>query len=111
MTHRVWSQDFWKMSSRQRVDVSTKSRCNPTHELPRRLSTGRIRDYGPLFVGRSTDFRIAIPALLALVSEPLTVLAATAIVGHLGTTPLAGLAIAATVLNTLKRYRSRHGDT
>jgi putative MATE family efflux protein len=52
----------------------------------------------------STDrqiFRIAIPALFALVSEPLMVLADTAIVGHLGTTPLAGLAIAATVLNTL----------
>ena len=41
------------------------------------------------------------PALFALVSEPLMVLADTAIVGHLGTTPLAGLAIAATVLNTL----------
>jgi putative MATE family efflux protein len=46
-------------------------------------------------------FRIAIPALFALVSEPLMVLADTAIVGHLGTTPLAGLAIAATVLNTV----------
>ena len=52
----------------------------------------------------STDrqiFRIAVPALFALVSEPLMVLADTAIVGHLGTTPLAGLAIAATVLNTI----------
>jgi putative MATE family efflux protein len=46
-------------------------------------------------------FRIAIPALFALVSEPLMVLADTAIVGHLGTTPLAGLAIAATILNTV----------
>ena len=46
-------------------------------------------------------FRIAVPALFALVSEPLMVLADTAIVGHLGTTPLAGLAIAATVLNTV----------
>jgi len=52
----------------------------------------------------STDrhiFRIAVPALFALVSEPLMVLADTAIVGHLGTTPLAGLAIAATILNTV----------
>lgn len=52
----------------------------------------------------STDrqiFRIAVPALFALVSEPLMVLADTAIVGHLGTTPLAGLAIAATVLTTV----------
>jgi putative MATE family efflux protein len=46
-------------------------------------------------------FRIALPALFALVSEPLMVLADTAIVGHLGTTPLAGLAVAATILNTL----------
>ena len=46
-------------------------------------------------------FRIAVPALFALVSEPLMVLADTAIIGHLGTTPLAGLAIAATVLNTV----------
>jgi len=46
-------------------------------------------------------FAIAVPALFALVSEPLMVLADTAIVGHLGTTPLAGLAIAATVLNTV----------
>jgi putative MATE family efflux protein len=45
--------------------------------------------------------RIAVPALFALVSEPLMVLADTAIVGHLGTAPLAGLAIAATVLNTV----------
>lgn len=46
-------------------------------------------------------FRIAVPALFALISEPLMVLADTAIVGHLGTTPLAGLAIASTILNTL----------
>ena len=46
-------------------------------------------------------FRIAVPALFALISEPLMVLADTAIVGHLGTTPLAGLAVAATVLNTV----------
>ena len=46
-------------------------------------------------------FRLAVPAFAALVSEPLFLLADTAIVGHLGTTPLAGLAIAATVLQTL----------
>ena len=52
----------------------------------------------------STDrhiFSIAVPALFALISEPLMVLADTAIVGHLGITPLAGLAVAATVLNTV----------
>ena len=46
-------------------------------------------------------FRLAVPAFAALVSEPLFLLADTAIVGHLGTSPLAGLAIAATVLQTL----------
>lgn len=48
-----------------------------------------------------TLFALAVPAFFALVSEPLMLLADTAIVGHLGTTPLAGLAVAATVLNTL----------
>lgn len=43
---------------------------------------------------------IAVPAFAALVSEPLMLLADTAIVGHLGTGPLAGLAIASTVLQT-----------
>jgi len=46
-------------------------------------------------------FRIAAPALFALISEPLMILADTAIVGHLGTTPLAGLAIASTLLTAI----------
>ncbi len=41
---------------------------------------------------------LAVPALGALAIEPLYVLVDTAIVGRLGTTPLAGLAIAASVL-------------
>jgi putative MATE family efflux protein len=54
-------------------------------------------------VSRSLDrevFALAIPALGALAAEPLYVLVDTAIVGHLGTTQLASLAIAATVLST-----------
>ena len=43
---------------------------------------------------------LALPALGALAAEPLYVLVDTAIVGHLGTTQLASLAIAATVLTT-----------
>jgi putative MATE family efflux protein len=43
--------------------------------------------------------RLAVPALGTLAIEPLYVLADTAIVGHLGTAPLGGLALAATVLN------------
>ena len=45
--------------------------------------------------------RLAFPAFLALVAEPLFLLADSAIVGHLGTTPLAGLGIAGAVLSTL----------
>ncbi|WP_370616987.1 MATE family efflux transporter [Mumia sp. Pv 4-285] len=45
-------------------------------------------------------FRIAVPAFAALVSEPLMLAADTAIIGHLGTDPLAGLALASTVLQT-----------
>ena len=45
-------------------------------------------------------FKLAAPALGALAAEPLYVLVDTAIVGHLGTTQLAALAIAATVLSS-----------
>ncbi len=43
---------------------------------------------------------MAVPAFLALVAEPLYLLADSAIVGHLGTVPLAGLGVAASVLLT-----------
>jgi putative MATE family efflux protein len=42
--------------------------------------------------------RLAVPALGALIAEPLYILADTAVVGHLGTAPLAGLAIASSAL-------------
>jgi len=45
--------------------------------------------------------RLALPAVGALVAEPLFLLADSAIVGHLGTPQLAGLGIAGTVLATL----------
>ena len=44
--------------------------------------------------------RLAVPAFLALAAEPMFLLADAAIVGHLGTVPLAGLGIAAVVLQT-----------
>lgn len=43
-------------------------------------------------------FRLALPALGALVAEPLYILADTAVVGHLGTPQLGGLALASQVL-------------
>jgi putative MATE family efflux protein len=45
--------------------------------------------------------RLAVPALGALVAEPLFLLADTAMVGHLGATPLAGLGLASAVLQTI----------
>lgn len=44
--------------------------------------------------------RLALPALGALVAEPLYVLADTAVVGHLGSAQLAGVAVAGTVLTS-----------
>jgi putative MATE family efflux protein len=44
--------------------------------------------------------RLAVPAFLALIAEPLFLLADAAIVGHLGTPELAGLGIASVVLQT-----------
>jgi putative MATE family efflux protein len=58
------------------------------------LAVGRLR---------GTDreiLRLAGPAFLALVAEPLFLLADAAVVGHLGTAQLAGLGIAAVVLQT-----------
>lgn len=45
--------------------------------------------------------RLAVPAFLALVAEPLFLLSDAAVVGHLGTAPLAGLGIAGAVLQTI----------
>jgi putative MATE family efflux protein len=45
--------------------------------------------------------RLAIPAFGALIAEPLYVLTDTAVIGHLGTPQLAGLAVASSVLLTL----------
>ena len=45
--------------------------------------------------------RLAVPAFLALVAEPLFLLADAAIVGHLGTAQLAGLGVAGAVLQTI----------
>lgn len=46
-------------------------------------------------------WRLAVPAFLALIAEPLYLLADAAIVGHLGTPELAGLGVAGVVLQTV----------
>ena len=45
--------------------------------------------------------RLAVPALGALVAEPLFLIVDGAMVGHLGVAPLAGLGIASAVLHTV----------
>ncbi|MFT2817358.1 MATE family efflux transporter [Leifsonia sp. A12D58] len=45
--------------------------------------------------------RLAVPALGALIAEPLFLLADSAMIGHLGETPLAGLGLASAVLQTI----------
>ncbi len=65
-----------------------------------------VRPTGGLAPGRPREhdreiLRLAVPAFLALVAEPLFLLADSAIVGHLGTPELAALGIAAAVLATL----------
>lgn len=49
---------------------------------------------------RREILRLAVPAFLALIAEPLFLLADSAIVGHLGTAQLAGLGVASTALMT-----------
>lgn len=59
----------------------------------------RFRHTGDLARDRALA-QLAVPALGALVAEPIYVLTDTAIVGQLGTAPLAGLALASAVLLT-----------
>src|ERR687898_2342064 len=63
---------------------------DPTTAARRRLRSPHDREIA----------RLAVPALGALIAEPLYVLSDTAIVGHLGTPQLAGLAVAAAILVT-----------
>jgi putative MATE family efflux protein len=48
--------------------------------------------------GRPSVLSLALPALIVLAAEPIYLLVDTAVVGHLGTVPLAGLAVAGGLL-------------
>lgn len=64
-------------------------------------SVGSVKsDVGRQRVDREI-LRLAVPALGALIAEPLFLLADSAMVGHLGVTPLAGLGIAGAILQTI----------
>lgn len=68
-------------------------------DVVRRASRGR---YHPRVQAIDREIvRLAVPAFLALVAEPLFLLSDAAIVGHLGTDELAGLGIAGAILSTL----------
>ncbi|MFC7403890.1 MATE family efflux transporter [Georgenia alba] len=72
------------------MDDTPEPRANPEPEVH------RLR-------GRALDRQIlslAVPALGALVAEPVFVLVDSAMVGHLGTAQLAGLSLASTILTT-----------
>ncbi len=61
-------------------------------------------DSGGVGTGRQQDreiARLAVPAFAALISEPLFLLADSAIVGHLGTSQLAALGVAGVVVQTV----------
>ena len=62
--------------------------------------------------------RLAVPALVVLAAEPLYLLVDTAVVGHLGTVSLGGLAVgggllflavAIRLLRRVRRRRATHG--
>src|SRR6186713_823796 len=71
---------------------------HPPGARPAGLYPRRVTNPGTL----NRDIRrLAIPALGALVAEPLFLIVDSALVGHLGVTPLAGLGIASAVLQTI----------
>ncbi len=59
-----------------------------------------VRPEAPASLNRDI-LRLAVPALGALVAEPLFLIVDAALVGHLGIVPLAGLGIASAVLQTI----------
>src|SRR5687767_14901296 len=72
-----------------------------TSQPPPGLTMTRRRRMGRANPHDREILRLAVPAFLALVAEPLFLLSDAAIVGHLGTAELAGLGIAAAVLQTV----------
>jgi putative MATE family efflux protein len=75
------------------VSAGQDRRRTPANASSQRRDRNRAQDREIL--------RLAVPAFLALVAEPLFLLADSAVVGHLGTAELAALGIASAVLGTL----------
>jgi putative MATE family efflux protein len=68
--------------------------------IPRMVKTNESLQANSPASQRREILRLAVPAFLALVAEPLFLLADSAIIGHLGTTQLAGLGVASAALIT-----------
>ena len=89
-------------ASRAPAKISSMRKSDSDSRGLRRFFTAQDREI----------FALAIPAFATLLSEPLLLLADSAIVGHLGTTQLAGLGLAANVLGVpgraLRLPRLRH---
>lgn len=85
--HPVWRKNTFVTSDQARPGGTGRlTRTTP----PPGAATARRREI----------LALALPSLGALVAEPLFLLADSAIVGHLGTAPLAALALASTLLQT-----------
>ncbi|MUK00839.1 MATE family efflux transporter, partial [Vibrio cholerae] len=81
-----------------RANVSDRFQLRPHRPHP---YSGRVTTTIPTNRQLSrTILRLAVPALGALIAEPLFLLADSAIVGHLGVDELAGVGLASTVLQT-----------
>lgn len=77
------NQDEQPSRNKHAIASSTKHRIISSHTIDRDIR------------------RLALPSLGSLLAEPLLIAVDSAMVGHLGTIPLAGLALASTVLTTL----------
>src|SRR5258707_15467197 len=90
------------MGSRVPPDAESASPASTTPAGP--ISAGPGQEAAGCPVLRPEDreiLRLAVPALGALVAEPLFLLADSAIVGRIGTVPLGGLGVASQALTTL----------
>lgn len=87
MDNAVASSENSKAQVESFTDGTQPAHLEPTHPNP------------PSSLNRQI-LNLALPALGALIAEPLLITIDSAMVGHLGTAPLAGLALASTVLTT-----------
>src|SRR5450756_2013655 len=86
--------------SRTWADAGGWLRAHSLAAYPAMVNSNGSRPVDDPVSQRREILRLAVPAFLALVAEPLFLLADSAIIGHLGTTQLAGLGVASAALIT-----------